>query len=198
MAEPYKVIGSVKSRTLRVLWMLEEIGAEYEHVPSAPRSEEVTRFNPAGKVPVLIAEGVPITDSVAIMTFLGDRHGKLTHAAGTIHRARQDSLTQAIVDEFDAALWTAARHSFVLPEDKRVPAVKDSLRWEFERSQEQFVPRMAEDGPFLMGEEMTIPDILLAHCMGWAVAAKFPVTEPFKEHARRMRDRPAFARASAA
>jgi glutathione S-transferase len=198
MAEPYKVIGSVKSRTLRVLWMLEEIGAEYEHVPSAPRSEEVTRFNPAGKVPVLIAEGVPITDSVAIMTFLGDRHGKLTHAAGTIQRARQDSLTQAIVDEFDAALWTAARHSFVLPEDKRVPAVKDSLRWEFERSQEQFVPRMAEDGPFLMGEEMTIPDILLAHCMGWAVAAKFPVTEPFKEHARRMRDRPAFARASAA
>jgi glutathione S-transferase len=178
--------------------MLEEIGAGYEHVPSAPRSEEVTRFNPAGKVPVLIAEGVPITDSVAIMTFLGDRHGKLTHAAGTIHRARQDSLTQAIVDEFDAALWTAARHSFVLPEDKRVPAVKDSLRWEFERSQEQFVPRMAEDGPFLMGEEMTIPDILLAHCMGWAVAAKFPVTEPFKEHARRMRDRPAFARASAA
>jgi glutathione S-transferase len=198
MAEPYKIIGSVKSRTLRVLWMLEEIGAEYEHVPSAPRSEEVTRFNPAGKVPVLIAEGVPITDSVAIMTFLGDRHGKLTHAAGTIQRARQDSLTQAIVDEFDAALWTAARHSFVLPEDKRVPAVKDSLRWEFERSQEQFVPRMAEDGPFLMGEEMTIPDILLAHCMGWAVAAKFPVTEPFKEHARRMRDRPAFARASAA
>jgi glutathione S-transferase len=132
------------------------------------------------------------------MTFLGDRHGKLTHAAGTIHRARQDSLTQAIVDEFDAALWAAARHSFVLPEDKRVPAVKDSLRWEFERSQEQFVPRMAEDGPFLMGEEMTIPDILLAHCMGWAVAAKFPVTEPLKEHARRMRDRPAFARASAA
>jgi glutathione S-transferase len=57
---------------------------------------------------------------------------------------------------------------------------------------------MAEDGPFLMGDEMTIPDILLAHCMGWAVNAKFPVTEPFREHARRMRDRPAFARASSA
>jgi glutathione S-transferase len=198
MAATYQVIGSVKSRTLRVLWMLEEIGVGYEHVAAAPRSDEVTRFNPAGKVPVLVAEGVPISDSVAIMTFLGDRHGRLTHKAGTIDRARQDSLTQAIVDEFDAALWTAARHSFVLPEDKRVPEVKDSLRWEFERSQERFVPRMAEDGPFLMGEEMTIPDILLAHCMGWAVAAKFPVTEPFREHARRMRDRPAFERASAA
>jgi glutathione S-transferase len=198
MAATYQVIGSVKSRTLRVLWMLEEIGVSYEHVAAAPRSDEVTRFNPAGKVPVLVAEGVPISDSVAIMTFLGDRHRRLTHKAGTIDRARQDSLTQAIVDEFDAALWTAARHSFVLPEDKRLPEIKDSLRWEFERSQERFVPRMAEDGPFLMGEEMTIPDILLAHCMGWAVAAKFPVTEPFREHARRMRDRPAFERASAA
>jgi glutathione S-transferase len=194
----YKVIGSTKSRTLRVLWMLEEIGAGYDHVAAAPRSEEVTRFNPAGKVPVLIADGVPVSDSVAIMTFLGDRHHALTHAPGTIERARQDSLTQAIVDEFDAVLWMAARHSFVLPEDRRVPEVKDSLRWEFERSQDGFVPRMAEDGPFLMGPEMTIPDILLAHCMSWAVAAKFPVTEPFREHASRMRDRPAYARAAAA
>jgi glutathione S-transferase len=55
MAEPYKVIGAVRSRTMRVLWMLEEIGVPYEHVAAAPRSDEVTRFNPAGKVPVLIA-----------------------------------------------------------------------------------------------------------------------------------------------
>ncbi|MCU4652440.1 glutathione S-transferase [Roseibacterium sp. SDUM158016] len=191
----YQLIGNVKSRALRVLWMLEEIGVPYEHVPAAPRSEEVLRFSPAGKVPVLVVDGVPISDSVAIMTFLGDRHQALTHTPGTIDRARQDSLTQAIVDEFDATLWTAARHSFVLPEEHRVPEIKESLRWEFERSQEKFVPRMAEDGPFLMGEEVTIPDILLAHCMGWAVNANFPVTEPFRDHARRMRDRAAFQRA---
>lgn len=198
MTADYQVIGSTKSRTLRVLWMLEEIGAPYTHVAAPPRSDEVRRFNPTGKVPVLVAEGVPISDSVAIMTFLGDRHEALTHSPGTIERARQDSLTQAIMDEFDAPLWVAARHSFILPEEIRVPQIKDSLKWEFERAQEQFLPRMAEDGPFLMGEEMTIPDILLAHCMGWAVAAKFPVSEPFRDHARRMRDRAAFARASAA
>jgi glutathione S-transferase len=37
---------------------------------------------------------------------------------------------------------------------------------------------MAEDGPFLMGETMTIPDILLAHCGIWAIGAKFPIVEP--------------------
>lgn len=44
----YTVIGTVGSRTLRVLWMLEELGLEYEHVRAAPRSEDVVAFNPAG------------------------------------------------------------------------------------------------------------------------------------------------------
>ncbi|WP_284265041.1 glutathione S-transferase family protein [Roseicyclus amphidinii] len=192
----YTVIGNVKSRALRVLWTLEELGLDYEHVDAGPRSDEVTRISPAGKVPVLVADGVPITDSVAIMTFLADRHGALTFPAGTIDRARQDSLTQMILDEIDAVLWTAARHSFVLPEDLRIGAIKDSLKWEFARSEKALVDRMAEDGPFLMGETMTIADILLAHCGGWAIAAKFPISEPrLRNHIALMRDRPAFHRA---
>ena len=195
----YKVIGGVKSRALRVLWTLEELGAAYDHVPAPPRSDEVTAFSPAGKIPVLVSDGVPITDSVAIMTYLADRHGALTFAPGTIERARQDGLTNFILDEFDSLLWTAARHSFILPEEHRVPAIKDSLKWEFERSQKNLIPRMAEDGPFLMGETMTIADILLAHCGGWAITAKFPIVEEqFREFVSMMRDRPAFARAMAA
>ena len=195
----YQVIGGVKSRTLRVLWALEEMGLDYEHVAAPPRSDAVVGFNPAGKIPVLVSGGVPITDSVAIMTYLADKHGQLTFPAGTVERARQDSLTQFIVDEFDLLLWTAARHSFILPEDKRVPEIKDSLKWEFERSQKALIPRMAEDGPFLMGETMTIADILLAHCGGWAITAKFPIVEPqFRAFVTRLRDRPAFHRAMAA
>jgi glutathione S-transferase len=195
----YQVIGSVKTRALRVLWTLEELGAAYEHVPALPRSEEVTRFSPAGKIPVLVSDGVPITDSVAIMTYLADRHGALTFAPGTIERARQDGLTHFILDEFDSVLWMAAKHSFILPEAQRVPEIKDSLKWEFERAQKNLIPRMAEDGPFLMGEELTIADILLAHCGGWAISAKFPIVEErFRKFVSMMRDRPAFARAMAA
>jgi len=192
----YTLIGAVKSRALRVLWTLEELGVDYEHIDAPPRSEAVTRISPAGKVPVLVADGVPLTDSVAIMTYLADRHGALSFAPGTIERARQDSLTHLILDEFDAALWTAARHSFILPEEHRLPAIKDSLLWEFTRSQSHMVSRMAENGPFVMGETMTIPDILLAHCCGWAANAKFPITEPrLQEHMAMMRARPAFTRA---
>lgn len=193
----YTVIGSAKTRAARVLWMLEELGQPYEHVAAAPRSDHVVPFNPAGKVPVLIANGTPITDSTAIIQFLADHHGALTHPAGSLDRARQDSLTQMLLDEFDAVLWTAARHTFVLPEEMRMAGIKNSLRWEFEKSQKTLMHRMGE-GPFLMGEAMTVPDIILTHCLLWALGAKFPIIEHgLSAYLDRMRARPAFKAAMA-
>lgn len=193
----YTVVGTRASRAFRVLWMLEELGEPFEHIAAAPRSEGVTPFNPAGKVPVLIDNGTPITDSTAILTYLADKHGKFTHPAGTLDRARQDSLTQFLLDEFDAALWMAARHSFILPEELRMASIKDSLKWEFERSQKTLMDRFSE-GPFLMGEVMTVPDIVLTHCGNWALAAKFPITQHrLSDYLAMMRERPAFKQAIA-
>lgn len=190
----YTVIGRANSRATRVLWMLEELGQSYEHVPASPRSEGVISFNPAGKVPVLIEDGTPITDSTAIIQYLADKHSALTYPAGTLDRARQDSLTQFLLDEFDAALWMAARHSFVLPEALRQSAIKDSLIWEFTNSQKTLVHRMGE-GEFLMGAHMTVPDVILTHCGIWAKVAKFPIKEErLSAYLDRMTARPALAR----
>jgi len=192
-----KLIGNVKSRTLRVLWLLEELGLDYEHVSLNPRTDEVVAINPSGKIPALIVDGTVLSDSTAIMTYLADKHGKFTFPAGSLERAEQDSHTFFLLDEFDACLWTAARNSFILPEEHRVPAIKESLKWEFSRSQSRFVERLG-DGPFLMGDTMTIADILAAHCGGWAITAKFDITEPvFRDYVDRLRQRPAFQRALA-
>ncbi|WP_439561305.1 glutathione S-transferase family protein [Roseinatronobacter sp.] len=190
----YTVIGKANSRATRVLWMLEELGQSYDHVPAAPQSEGVVSFNPAGKVPVLIEDGTPITDSTAIIQYLADKHGAMTYRAGTLDRARQDSLTQFLLDEFDAALWMAARHSFILPAEMRQSAIKESLIWEFANSQKTLVHRMGE-GPFLMGAQMTVPDIILTHCGIWARVAKFPVHEArLSDYLERMTARPALAK----
>ncbi len=192
----YTVIGSLKSRTLRVLWMLEELGVDYEHQPASPRSPEVRALNPLGKVPVLLDDDNAFTDSTAIMTYLADKHSQLTFPAGSPERARQDGHTGFLLDEFDACLWAAARHSFVLPEEKRVPEIKDSLKWEFERSQTHLADRLGRN-EFLMGDVMTIPDIIAGHCGGWAKSANFPISEPiFSDYVDRLRTRPAFLRAS--
>jgi glutathione S-transferase len=192
-----KVIGSAKSRAMRVIWMLEELGEPFEHLSAPPRSDDVVALNPAGKVPVLVVDDIPITDSTAILTYLADRFGKFTAPAGTLERAQQDSMTQFLLDEFDSALWMAARHSFILPEELRQIAIKDSLKWEVERSQKTLVARMGQSD-FVMGPEMTVPDIILAHCLGWAQSAKFPIAEPvLGAYLDRMRARPAFERAAA-
>lgn len=190
-----KLVGSLKTRTFRVLWLLEELGLDYEHEPAAPRSEAALAINPSGKVPALVAEGAVITDSTAIMTYLADRHGCATHPAGTIGRAHQDAVTFFLLDEFDAGLWTASRHSFILPEEMRLPDIKDSLKWEFGRSVERF-GRMIEDKPFAAGEIFTVADIVATHCCNWAINARFPVTDAaVLDYVERMRARPAYQRA---
>ncbi|MEZ5714667.1 MAG: glutathione S-transferase family protein [Paracoccaceae bacterium] len=190
----YEVIGNVQSRAFRVMWMLEELGQEYSHAPEKPRSELVSSLNPSGKIPVFKDGDAVLTDSTAIITYLADKHGQFTHACGTIARARQDGLTHQILDEIDSVLWVAARHTFVLPEDKRVPQVKDSLRWEFDAHVARIADRL--EGPFLMGETMTVPDIILTHCLNWAYAAKFTYEqENLLAYAKAMRGREAFRRA---
>lgn len=197
MTAIYTVFGPVSTRTARVLWMLEELGLPYDHLPARPRSAEVIAVNPSGKVPVLLAEGSAITDSTAILQYLADRHGQLTHPPGTIDRARQDSFVHLVLDELDAVLWVASRHSFILPEERRLPAIKETLRWEFARSLPGIAARM-EPGGFAVGGRMTVADILLTHCLLWATLAKFPMTDPdLAAYADRMRQRPAFLRAMA-
>ncbi len=192
----YKVIGKAQTRTFRVMWMLEEIDQPYELIPAYPRSEEVMALNPSGKVPVLQDGDATLTDSTAIITYLADKHGQLTYPAGTIERGHQDALTHAVLDELDAVLWTAARHSFSLPEDKRVPDVKPSLKWEFTNNLNRLADRI--EGPFLMGDKMTIADIVFTHCLNWAFGAKFPIeNEKALTYGKAMRARDAYGRAQA-
>lgn len=192
----YKVIGATKSRAFRVMWALEEMAEPYDHIPAAPRSDEAKAYNPNGKIPALVDGDAVLTDSMAIVTYLADKHGKLTAPAGTPARARQDAVTFWLIDEFDAILWAAAKHSFVLPEDLRMPEVKDVLKEEFSASAAQLSARL--DGPFLAGDTITVPDILACHCLNWAVGAGFPrVDEKLFSYAKELRQRPAFQAASA-
>lgn len=193
----YTVLGMPKTRTFRVLWMMEELGLDYTHVPHAPRSKEILDVNPSGKVPALLVGEEVILDSVAIIQFLADKHGGLTHSAGTLKRAHQDSLTQFVNDEIDGILWTASRNSYILPADKRVPDIIETLKWEFSHSLTTLEKRLG-DHEFLMGDHITVPDIVLTHCGGWARVAGFDIPDgSLRDYFRRMIARPAYQRASA-
>lgn len=84
------------SRSQRVLWLLEELGVEYEikryerdpKTMLAPAS--LRAVHPLGKSPVITENGLTIAESGAIIEYLVERHdaGTLAPAAGTPERLR--------------------------------------------------------------------------------------------------------------
>ncbi|MCY1706714.1 glutathione S-transferase family protein [Pannonibacter sp. SL95] len=187
----YKVIGSPRSRSARIYWMLEELGQPYEIVPAKPHSPEVVALNPGGKIPILIDGDSVLTDSVAIVQYLADKHGACTFAAGTVNRAIQDSFTQFCVDEVEGALWTAAKQGILY--DNCAPQIVEVCHKEFSKAMETLAQRLG-DKPYVMGDTFTVPDLILGHCGGWAAMSKFPMPKDglLYDYFKRLRERPAY------
>jgi glutathione S-transferase len=193
----YKVIGSAKTRAFRVMWMLHELGQPFELDPVPPRDAKLAAINPSLKVPILQDGDDYVIDSVAICQYLADKHGQLTFPAGTIQRAQQDSFTQFAVDDVELTLWVAAKHTFALPEEYRVPDVKRACKFDFDRAMTALSARLG-DKTYVMGETFTVPDLLLGHCAGWAASMGWMApASNVVEYFARARARPAFLAATA-
>lgn len=191
----YTVIGSGKNRTLRVLWTLEELGIDYEQVVGNPGSPEMREHISTGKLPALKVDGEVYADSIAIMSFLADRHNALTFPAGSTDRLQMDGHINFLLEEFDSLLWVASKNTFVNPEEYRSTDIKPVLKWEFERSLQRLEERLT--GEFLMGDTFTIADILAVHCLNWSFVARFPAaSDRIKAYTKALRKRPAYIRAA--
>ncbi len=84
------------SRSQRVLWLLEELGVEYEvrryqrDATTMLAPPELREVHPLGKSPVITDDGVTIAESGAIVEYLVERYGngRLVPAAGTPEKLR--------------------------------------------------------------------------------------------------------------
>ena len=70
------------SRSQKVVWLLEELGADYEIVPHQRHPEtlsappEMKARHPIGKAPILEDQGIAIVESGAIIDYILRRHGE--------------------------------------------------------------------------------------------------------------------------
>jgi glutathione S-transferase len=77
------------SRSQRVLWLLEELGVEYDikryqRDPQTMLAPAALReVHPLGKSPVITDGALVLAESGAIVEYLAETHGKLVPAAGT-------------------------------------------------------------------------------------------------------------------
>ena len=73
-----KVFGHPMTRSTRVVWVIEEAGANYEYekvnlLKGEGRQPDYLRFNPLGKVPTLLDGELVLTESAAICTHIAER-----------------------------------------------------------------------------------------------------------------------------
>ena len=193
-----------KTRGFRVTWMLEELEAEYEFklVPFGANgfaSEDYVKINPAGKVPALCDGDLVLTESAAIVTYLGDKfpEKQLVPAPGTSARAKYDQWCYFVLSELEQPLWTKGKHTFILPPDKRVPAVIETAAWEFRKAL-NILSKGLEGNRYILGDSFSAADILIGHTLTWARTAKQPVEfQNVKDYSKLVLDREAVQRASA-
>lgn len=84
------------SRSQRVLWLLEELGVDYEvtRYERDPESSlappELRKIHPLGKSPVITDDGLVVAESGAIIEYIVDTHGggRLIPPAGSPERLR--------------------------------------------------------------------------------------------------------------
>ncbi|MGI9404550.1 MAG: glutathione S-transferase family protein [Hyphomicrobium sp.] len=193
----YVLYGLPGSRTTRVTWTLEEIGADYRFVATRPQSEIAYSVNPSGKLPVLKIADESIIDSVAICSYLADRNrdAGLTFEIGTIERAQMENWLQFATHDLEAPLWMFNRQTMLLPKNKRTPDILDLCAEDWAKAIKTMAMRLG-DKTFAMGERFTVADVVLGHVGRWAARISYPI-EPQSviSYFNRVQRRPALARA---
>ena len=93
-------------------------------------------------------------------------------------------------------MWYGAKNSFILPEELRSETAIKACKYEFDRAM-GFLEQRLGDRQFVMGDEFSVPDLLLGHCAGWAVnGMKWEIPAgPVAAYVERVRSRPAHLKA---
>lgn len=191
-----------QSRSLRVSWTLEELGLEYQcqHIAldkgKGQTAEHLAR-HPDGKVPVIEDGDVHLFESAPICRYLAEKYGDGTLLPNDLAaRAQVDQWLSFIVTEIEQPLWNQAKHTFALPEEKRVPAILPVCAWEIQRALGA-LERRYNGQENLVGDTFTLADLFLAHTLSWAVSMKHRLPEALLAYRERHTQRPAMARATA-
>lgn len=129
-----RIYGSAKSRTLRVLWMVGELGLSYDQkdwLPRAPetRTPEYRELNANGRVPTIDDDGFVLSESMAINYYLAKKHKSSLFPSDLKNEALALQWSLWETDRLDRQIVNYCRHTKDLPEAERKPEVAKAA-WE--------------------------------------------------------------------
>ena len=195
-----RIYGVARTRAFRALWMAQELGLDYEHVPieigpDGARRSDYLAINTNGSLPAIDDGGFMLWESLAITLYLAKKHGRLypTTLEGEA-KAWQWSLWS--VQEVDRGVNIWSLHAVRLPPEDRDPQrLAEALKV-------LAAPFKVLDGalagrPYLLGEDFTVADLNVAAVISRAIDMDLAATPRLAAWLRRCLDRPA-ARAALA
>ena len=182
-----------RSRSTRILWLLEELGADYavrhvgiRYLDGSGAGPDPANRHPDKKVPALDHDGTIVSESTAIAIYLCDLlpGAGLAPAVGEPGRGAFLTWLCWADNELGAAVM------------QRVTGRTDSGG---QAGYEAAVRRLTDalaGGPYLMGERFTAVDVMIAPFLGFA-RAHLPASAAIDAYLVRVAERPAHARAKA-
>ncbi|MCQ3828745.1 glutathione S-transferase family protein [Microbulbifer elongatus] len=168
-----KLYGTPPTRVTRVLWILNELGVEYEIHPvdllkGEGQSEAFLQLNPAGKVPVLVDGDLVLTESAAIQLYLAEKYPQ----AGLIPEGLEDRAQMYrwiffLMTEIEQPLWRISRNTFLYPEHKRLPQDIEQAQSEC-KAMLAVLEQHMKNRAFMAGDRLSVADFNAAYTLDWA------------------------------
>lgn len=161
-----RLYGSARSRAVRTLWMLAELGLPYQHEDFAPRSPQTRTpgflaLNPNGRVPVIDDDGFVLSESMAINLYLAKKHNSALYPTDPRHEALAWQWSLWETDRLDRQVVNYVNHTSALPEAERNKAVADAAWAEIVPGMDVLNTALGK-APWLAGPDFSVADLNVA------------------------------------
>jgi len=161
------------TRSIRARWTLQELGVPFEAVTvnllaGENRKPEFLKINPAGKLPALVDGDTVLTESIAIVLYLGEKFpDKKLVPTELRQRAELNRWLLFTTTELEQPLWRIARHTNIYPPEKRLPG-EVALAREDVVAMSKVLEEHMRGRDFVVGNSVTVADFVLGYTLDWA------------------------------
>jgi glutathione S-transferase len=196
-----ELYGIPASRALRSIWAIEEVGVEYELVPTNfgedSKKPEYLAINPNGRIPALVDGDVTLFESMAINLYLARKYDGGLQPKTLEDEARAVQWSFWGMTELEPPLMQMVLNKVMLPESQRDAAAVEAAENTIQKPLGVLDAALAER-PYLLGDAFTIADLNAASVLSLAQFVRFDFSSI--ANVQRWYDactaRPAFARAA--
>ena len=199
-----QIWGGATARTLRAHWMCHELAMTYQPKLIGSRTgetqtDEFRALNLKEKIPVLVDDDFVLTESAAIVTYLGDTYGAhsgIVPEPFTRERALYNQWSSFVQMELDAhTLYVMRKHRDLAHLYGEAPAAITTAVEGFSK-QVSVAEAALVDHDHLIGDTFTAADLLMVTVLAWAEAYGIPLRERLRDYLSLHTSRPAYMAAA--